>query len=193
MIHSPGGEWMKKRWRFERSRSPPEMLVMRRCCRNCSIKSLPIRTSDQSQPPLGRLLRNRLPGNGRGLRYSKMPRRDCCSQCSCCHSTAQERQAMEAHERRSRRPERSRECIAIPRPRPVATMERIPPPKPRRGQTSRDHAVHNPGGHWMHCVKLMGQSLMARDFDRQVAEIQVRIAVLNRYTALGIPITEAVG
>ena len=38
----------------------------------------------------------------------------------------------------------------------------------------------------MHCVKLMGQSLMARDFDRQVAEIQVRIAVLNRYTALGI-------
>jgi len=45
----------------------------------------------------------------------------------------------------------------------------------------------------MHCVKLMGQSLMARDFDRQVAEIHIRIAVLNRYTALGIPVTEAVG
>lgn len=45
----------------------------------------------------------------------------------------------------------------------------------------------------MHCVTLMGQSLMARDFDRQVAEIQVRIAVLNRYTALDITITEAVG
>jgi Transposase DDE domain len=45
----------------------------------------------------------------------------------------------------------------------------------------------------MHCVKLMGQSLMARDFDRQVAEIQVRIAVLNRYTAIGIPVTETVG
>jgi transposase len=44
----------------------------------------------------------------------------------------------------------------------------------------------------MHCVKLMGQRLMARDFDRQVAELQVRIAVLNGYTALGIPITEAV-
>ena len=35
--------------------------------------------------------------------------------------------------------------------------------------------------------------LMARDFDRQVAEIQIRIAVLNRYTALGIPVTEPVG
>jgi hypothetical protein len=44
----------------------------------------------------------------------------------------------------------------------------------------------------MHCIKLLGQSLMARDFDRQVAEIQIRIAVLNRYTALGIPVTEPV-
>jgi hypothetical protein len=45
----------------------------------------------------------------------------------------------------------------------------------------------------MHCVKLLGQGLMARDFDRQVAEIQIRVAVLNRYTALGIPVTEVVG
>jgi hypothetical protein len=45
----------------------------------------------------------------------------------------------------------------------------------------------------MHCVKLLGQRLMARDFDRQVAEVQVRIAVMNGYTALGIPITEVVG
>ena len=40
----------------------------------------------------------------------------------------------------------------------------------------------------MHCVKLLGQRLMARDFDRQVAEFQVRVAVLNGFTALGIPI-----
>jgi len=45
----------------------------------------------------------------------------------------------------------------------------------------------------MHCVKLLGQSLMARDFDRQVAEIQIRAAVLNGYTALGIPVTVPVG
>ena len=45
----------------------------------------------------------------------------------------------------------------------------------------------------MHCVTRMGQRLVARDYDRQVAEIQLRIAVLNRYTALGIPVTEAVG
>ena len=45
----------------------------------------------------------------------------------------------------------------------------------------------------MHCVKLLGQSLMARDFERQVAEVQVRVAILNGYTALGIPVTKAVG
>ena len=45
----------------------------------------------------------------------------------------------------------------------------------------------------MHCVKLLGQRLTARDFDRQVAEFQVRVAVLNGFTALGIPVTEAVG
>ncbi len=41
-------------------------------------------------------------------------------------------------------------------------------------------------------MKPLGQRLMARDFDRQVAEIQVRVANMNGYTALGIPVTEAV-
>jgi hypothetical protein len=45
----------------------------------------------------------------------------------------------------------------------------------------------------MHCMKLLGQSLMARAFESQVAEIQIRIAVLNCDTALGIPVTEPVG
>lgn len=45
----------------------------------------------------------------------------------------------------------------------------------------------------MHCVKLLGQRLAARDFDRQVAEFQIQVAVLNGATALGIPVTEAVG
>lgn len=45
----------------------------------------------------------------------------------------------------------------------------------------------------MNCMKLLGQRLMARDFDRQVAEVQVRIAIMNEYTALGIPVTKAVG
>ena len=45
----------------------------------------------------------------------------------------------------------------------------------------------------MHCVKLLGQRLMARDFERQIAELQVRTAVLNGYTALRIPVTKGVG
>ncbi|MFT6223616.1 MAG: hypothetical protein ACJA1F_001461 [Paracoccaceae bacterium] len=34
---------------------------------------------------------------------------------------------------------------------------------------------------------------MARDFDRQVAGVQVRIAILNGDTALGITVTKTVG
>jgi hypothetical protein len=36
-------------------------------------------------------------------------------------------------------------------------------------------------------------SVTARNFDRQVAELQIRVTILNRYTVLGIPVTEAVG
>jgi len=41
----------------------------------------------------------------------------------------------------------------------------------------------------MRCVKLLGERVMARDFDRQVAELQVRAAILNRFTWLGTPET----
>ena len=43
----------------------------------------------------------------------------------------------------------------------------------------------------MHCLKLRGQRLAARDFDRQVADFQIRVAVLNGFTAPGIPVTES--
>lgn len=45
----------------------------------------------------------------------------------------------------------------------------------------------------MHCVKPLGQRLSARDIDRQIAEFQVRVGMLNGLTALGIPVTKAVG
>ena len=45
----------------------------------------------------------------------------------------------------------------------------------------------------MHCVKLLGQGLSARECDRQVPQIQIRAAILNGFTDLGIPRTVAVG
>ena len=41
----------------------------------------------------------------------------------------------------------------------------------------------------MRCFKLLGERVMARDFDRQVAELQIRAALLNRFTQLGTPRT----
>jgi hypothetical protein len=45
----------------------------------------------------------------------------------------------------------------------------------------------------MRCFKLLGERVMARDFDRQVAELQIRAAILNRFTALGTPQTQRGG
>ena len=44
----------------------------------------------------------------------------------------------------------------------------------------------------MHCFKRLGERGMARTFERQVAELQVRVALLNRFTQLGTPDTVAV-
>lgn len=45
----------------------------------------------------------------------------------------------------------------------------------------------------IHYAKLLGPRLMAQDFDRQVAEVLFRIAIMNGYTVLGIPVAKTVG
>ncbi len=37
----------------------------------------------------------------------------------------------------------------------------------------------------MNCLKLFGKRTMSRGHDRQTAEIQIRIAIVNRFSALG--------
>ncbi|MDF0605743.1 transposase [Neisseriaceae bacterium TC5R-5] len=44
----------------------------------------------------------------------------------------------------------------------------------------------------MHCFKRLGERVMARCFNGQVAELQVRAAILNRFSMLGRPCTVAV-
>ncbi len=45
----------------------------------------------------------------------------------------------------------------------------------------------------MRCVKLMGKRVMVRDFERQVAKLQMCPAILNRFTQRGPPETVRVG
>ena len=42
----------------------------------------------------------------------------------------------------------------------------------------------------MHCIKLLGEKLSTRTFESQVNEIHARVAVLNRFTELGRPLTQ---
>jgi hypothetical protein len=44
----------------------------------------------------------------------------------------------------------------------------------------------------MRCFKRLGERLMARTFERQVVELHVRVALLNRFTQLGCPVTVTV-
>jgi hypothetical protein len=41
----------------------------------------------------------------------------------------------------------------------------------------------------MHCFKRLGERVKARTFERQVTELHVRVALLNRFTQLGRPMT----
>jgi hypothetical protein len=41
----------------------------------------------------------------------------------------------------------------------------------------------------MHCFKLLGQRVASRTFDRQITELKVRAAILNRFSAIGTPTT----
>ena len=42
----------------------------------------------------------------------------------------------------------------------------------------------------MRCVKLPGERILPRDFKRQVAKLQISAALLNRFPALGTPLTQ---
>ena len=79
---------------------------------------------------------------------------------------------------------------AIARNEILRTSKRVGPTIRRRwsGYHRRSRAETR-----MHRVKLLGQRLSAQDFERQVAEVQVRVAVLNGFSALGIPVTKLVG
>jgi hypothetical protein len=44
----------------------------------------------------------------------------------------------------------------------------------------------------MRCLKLLGERLRARTFDRQITELQIRATLLNRFTRLGTPETTRV-
>ncbi|WP_234964115.1 IS5 family transposase [Acinetobacter johnsonii] len=44
----------------------------------------------------------------------------------------------------------------------------------------------------MHCIKLLGDKLSARNFQSQVNEMHARVAVLNKFRELGRPLTQVV-
>lgn len=44
----------------------------------------------------------------------------------------------------------------------------------------------------MNCFKRLGERVMVKTFGREVTELHVRVALLNRFSQLGRPVTVAV-
>ena len=74
----------------------------------------------------------------------------------------------------------------------VEEMGGLPRPKSRRSAASRAIAPQCPAGQRMNRLKLLGDRIMSRYPDRQTAEVQIRIAIMNRCSALGRAEIEAV-
>ena len=80
-----------------------------------------------------------------------------------------------------------------PAPRP-ATRSRTPPSASdhRSGALGADATDDVERQARMGCLKLPGERLMARDFDRQTSDLHIRAALLNRFTRPGAPETQRV-
>ena len=142
---------------------------------------------------------NRCRGHGRCLRHPKGPRCDRRTGCRRNHHAPQERQTMEDCHSRCHRAHRSPEGLERSGPRALAppstascgcACRAMDGAATTAGAASRPSASCKPKVRKAH---LLGQRLAAREFDRQVAEFQVRVAVLNSFTALGTPVTRVVG
>ena len=71
--------------------------------------------------------------------------------------------------------------------RSPATIRRLLDPRPPDSRIARPRRDEDA------LSDLPGQRLMARELGARVAELQVRAAMLNGYTAFGIPVTGPVG
>jgi hypothetical protein len=63
-------------------------------------------------------------------------------------------------------------------------MDRIPRPEPDRGEDALAGSLE-PVALNLLDLKAFGERIAARDPDRQTAEIHIRIALMNRFSALG--------
>ena len=173
-------ELTKKHWRSGPWRSPPATSVTRRCCREL-LDQVP---SDQD---IGSVTADGAHDTRKchdAIAGPQCPRR---------HTATKESQAVETYQPRRHRPQRCDQCRAISRSNHLETMERTPPPEPRRDQDALREA-DGPKPHGKGLQPPIGDIAFAMPCRAvgRFAEIQIRVAVLNRYTALGIPVTQAV-
>jgi Transposase DDE domain len=165
------GDWLAKE--HGPSRSPAAGSVMRPDCLTRWIRSLAISPSAWSRPTAPM---TPVPATPPSRRRSG-------------HTAPQERQAMEGTNRRDGGAQRGAPQLPPPRPGDLEALDRLSPTTSGRGQDTLAGSLE-PVALNLLDFKLLGERVMARDFERQVAELQIRAAILNRFTAHGTPLTQ---
>ena len=156
----------RKRWKFAPSKSPPVLSVTRQCCQSYSIKSPADQTIGSVTADGAYDTRRCHDVIAAGNAHAVIPLRKNAKPWKPTSAGAIARN--EAHQ-----------CITTSRPRHLARVEWISPTKPCRNQD----ALCEVAGAEPHGAGL-------RPAGRRNSD---RVAVLNRYTALGIPVTEVAG
>lgn len=159
--------------RCGRSRSPQAMSATRPCCPTCSARSPRVRRSARSPP---------MAPDG----HPPLPRRHRRARRPCRRAAPQERASLETRHTRRPGPQRRPAHLEASRPCTLAPPDRLPSSQPRRDQDELRQAPR-PEAH--------GARLRPPRASRTrsgTAELQVRIATPNRFTAPGIPVTRPI-
>ena len=165
-----GGQWTRQcclhcPTRFHSTRTlpvlPPPLTVCRQTVAGQrTAPAIPASATAPFTAPFPGIF-NALPGNGTVHVYMHERGR---ARGSCRHPTPQKRQALESRQRRSGRQKRCPPRIKALWPHHLATMERLPPPKPRRDQPSHGLQTNHCRAADATSVKLLGQRPTARDY-----------------------------
>lgn len=114
-----------------------------------------------------------------GAYETRLPRRNCGARCLRRHTCAQDREAMDGELTRFSSRDRNPSRHPTPWPPDLATLN--------------DYCRRSLVETKTRSFKLIGARAMARNFHRPLAELQIRAATLNRFTAFGTPQTQRMG
>ena len=116
-------------------------------------------------------------------RIAGLAMRPCCRSCSIRYRNRNQGCRLMLTVRKNGKPRKGASAGALARNEILAVSEYLGRPLWKRWSGYHRRSLVETK---MRCYKFLGELVVARDFDRQVAELQIRVVILNRFTQLGM-------